>query len=286
VLEVEIRGEEERAEPLSRRLASAQRTTHQAARSVRNLFDAWPGIIERLKGAEFRLLLLDFDGTLVRLRRRPEDVRFSARGKKILRRLVGLKDFSATVVTGRGLESIETMVGVEGVRYVGLHGAARNGKSMAVSRAAQQAMARARKEAQSKLRELPGIWIEDKGLIFAVHYRGAAHESAEEAGCVLRRIVAPLRKNLRILNGDCVWEVLPREIQGKGAAVLELLAGLPDRTVAMYIGDDRTDEEAFAVLPGHITVKVGDGQNTSAGFYVRTPAEVLQLLSRFEKELR
>src|SRR5580700_5404507 len=77
VLEVEIRGEEERAEPLSRRLASAQRTTHQAARSVRNLFDAWPGIIERLKGAEFRLLLLDFDGTLVRLRRRPEDVRFS-----------------------------------------------------------------------------------------------------------------------------------------------------------------------------------------------------------------
>jgi hypothetical protein len=33
-------------------------------------------------------------------------------------------------------------------------------------------------------------------------------------------------------------------------------------------------------------VKVGEGQNTSAGFYVRTPAEVLELLSRFEKELR
>ena len=64
----------------------------RTTQNVRHLADAWPEVIARVRAAGHRLLLLDFDGTLVGLRRHPDDVRFSERGKKILRRLVGLEN--------------------------------------------------------------------------------------------------------------------------------------------------------------------------------------------------
>jgi trehalose-phosphatase len=79
--------------------------------------------------------------------------------------------------------------------------------------------------------------------------------------------------------------VLPREFPGKGVAVLELLARLPEKKIAIYFGDDETDEEAFSVLPGQITVNVGSGVNSHASFYVQSPSEVLQFLARLEKQL-
>ena len=232
-----------------------------------------------------RLLLLDFDGTLVGLRRHPDDVRFSERGRKILRQLVGHKNLTVAVVSGRELEKIQTLVGVEGIRYVGLHGAERAGETTVPSIAARQMVEAALKAAQADLAGLRGIEIEDKHLSFAVHYRGARQPATEAASRVVGDIVATSNDKLRILSGKKVWEVLPREFPGKGVAVLELLARLPEKKIAIYFGDDETDEEAFSVLPGQITVNVGSGVNSHASFYVQSPSEVLQFLARLEKEL-
>lgn len=254
-------------------------------RDVRNLAGAWPEVIARIRDAEHRLLLLDFDGTLVRLRRHPDDVRFSARGRKILERLASHKNLTIAVVSGRELEKIQNLVGVEGIRYVGLHGAERAGEATVPSIAARQMVEAALKAAQTGLAGLRGIEIEDKRLSFAVHYRGARPPAIEAASRVVADIVATSRDKLRILCGKKVWELLPREFPGKGCAVLELFARLPEKKVAIYFGDDETDEEAFSVLPGQITVSVGGGGNTHASFYVRSPADVLHFLSRLEKEL-
>ena len=229
--------------------------------------------------------LLDFDGTLVRLRRHPDDVRFSARGRKILERLASHKNLTIAVVSGRELEKIQNLVGVEGIRYVGLHGAERAGEATVPSIAARQMVEAALKAAQTGLAGLRGIEIEDKRLSFAVHYRGARPPAIEAASRVVADIVAMSSDKLRILCGKKVWELLPREFPGKGVAVLKLFAQLPEKKVAIYFGDDETDEEAFSVLPGQITVSVGGGGNTHASFYVRSPSDVLQFLSRLEKEL-
>ena len=61
----------------------------RSTQDLRRLRSAWPEVIARIREADQRLLLLDFDGTLVGLRRHPDDVRFSERGRKILRQLVG-----------------------------------------------------------------------------------------------------------------------------------------------------------------------------------------------------
>jgi trehalose 6-phosphate phosphatase len=257
----------------------------RTTQNVRHLADAWHEVIARVRDADHRLLLLDFDGTLVGLRRHPDDVRFSERGKKILRRLVGLENLTVAVVSGRELEQIQKLVGVEGIRYVGLHGAERLGETTVPSTAARQVIAAALKAAETGLAGLRGIEIENKHLSFAVHYRGARQSAVEAASRVVAEIVATANDKLRILCGKMVWEVLPREFPGKGVAVLELFASLPEKKIAIYFGDDETDEEAFAVLPGQITVNVGSGTNTHASFCVRGPSEVLHFLSRLEKEL-
>lgn len=253
--------------------------------NLRHLSSVWPAAIARIRDADHRLLLLDFDGTLVRLRRHPDDVRFSDRGRTILQRLVVHENLTVAVVSGRELAKIETLVGVEGIRYVGLHGAERAGETTVPSIAARQMVEAALKAAQTGLAALRGIEIEDKHLSFAVHYRGARQPATEAASRVVGDIVATSNDKLRILCGKKVWEVLPREFPGKGVAVLELFALLPEKKIAIYFGDDETDEEAFAVLPGQITVSVGSGVNSRAAFYVQSPSEVLQFLSRLEKEL-
>jgi trehalose-phosphatase len=249
------------------------------------LFQAWPEIITRWRSAESRVLLLDFDGTLAKLQPRPGDVLLTERAKRILKRLVVHKNLLVAVVSGRHLQTLETMVGVAGVHYIGLHGTEREGKSTVLSRTSQQSLLRAKRDALSKIEALPGVWIEEKGLSFAVHYRGARPGIVQTANLTVREILAPMRNALRILYGDNVWEVVPREVPGKGVAVRELLEGLPDKTVAMYFGDDETDEEAFAVLPSQITVRVGRAHGTRAHFYVRNPGEVLRFLFLLEKGL-
>jgi trehalose 6-phosphate phosphatase len=276
--------QEKRADPSSPAAPSAPRQ-RRAISDVRNLAGAWPEVIARIRDAEHRLLLLDFDGTLVRLRRHPDDVRFSARGRKILQRLAGHRNLTIAVVSGRELEKIQNLVGVEGIRYVGLHGAERAGETTVPSIAARQMVEAALKAAQTGLASLRGIEIEDKRLSFAVHYRGARPPAIESASRVVADIVASSGDKLRILCGKKVWELLPREFPGKGFAVLQLFARLPEKKIAIYFGDDETDEEAFSVLPGQITVNVGGGGNTHASFYVRSPSDVLNFLSRLEKEL-
>jgi trehalose-phosphatase len=276
--------QEKRADPSSPAVASAPRK-RRAISDVRNLAGAWPEVIARIRDAEHRLLLLDFDGTLVRLRRHPDDVRFSTRGRKILQRLAGHANLTIAVVSGRELEKIQSLVGVEGIRYVGLHGAERAGETTVPSIAARQMVEAALKTAQTGLAGLRGIEIEDKRLSFAVHYRGARPPAIETASRVVADIAAASNDKLRILCGKKVWELLPREFPGKGFAVLELFARLPEKKIAIYFGDDETDEEAFSVLPGQITVNVGGAGNTHASFYVRSPSDVLNFLSRLEKEL-
>jgi trehalose 6-phosphate phosphatase len=285
VSEETIKAEENCAEPALRRPPEGQRLLRETSRADRYLFDAWPEIVTRLRSAESRALLLDFDGTLVALRRRPGDVRFSERGKRLLKRLVLNKKFFVAVVSGRDLKGLETLVGVEGVHCVGLHGAEREGESVILSKTARQDLLRAKRDVRSKMQALPRVWIEEKGLSFAVHYRGARQATVQVANRTLRQILVPVQNTLRVLNGDKVWEVMPRELPGKGVAARNLLARLPEATVAMYFGDDDTDEEAFAVLPDQITVAVGRERTTRARFYLRSPAEVLQCLFRLEREL-
>lgn len=251
----------------------------------RYAFRAFREIASQMRKAETCVLLLDLDGTLVRLRRRPDDVRVSRRAKKILARLAALPNMTVAILSGRNARSLERLIDVKRLRYFGLHGGEETSKAPRISGEERKALTRAKRSARQGLAEFSGVDIEDKGYGFTVHYRGADQKAVREANQTLLAILAPLRHALYVLNGKKVWEVLPRRIPGKGSTMRKLLAASPSAALA-YIGDDEPDEPAFAALDGHVTIHVGQNEQTHARFYLRNPGEVLRFLEMLEKDLR
>jgi trehalose-phosphatase len=231
---------------------------------------------------------LDFDGTLVKLRNRPGDVTMPLGVRQVLERLVRNPNVLVAIVSGRKLEILRDLVGVEGIRYFGLHGGERDGAPAALSQESELALECAKHTARVQLGALPGIWIEDKGLTFSVHHRDAKAATSETARTALANFLSPWKSSLHVLQGSKVWEILPREIPGKHAAVQDVLTGLPASTVVVYAGDDGTDEPAFEALGNQITIRVGCTRDTEtrARYYLPAPADMLRFLTRLERELR
>ncbi|MGH7451424.1 MAG: trehalose-phosphatase, partial [bacterium] len=96
---------------------------------------------------------------------------------------------------------------------------------------------------------------------------------------VVRAAVTPRHRQWQLAAGKMVYEIKPRVDWHKGAALhwIKDRVGQP-KALAIYLGDDFTDEDAFAALPDGITVKVGHAEETLAKFHVANPAEVQQFL--------
>jgi trehalose 6-phosphate phosphatase len=254
-------------------------------RSPKGAFDAWPEISARLRAADRCAFFLDFDGTLVNIRSHPGKVQRSRRVERILKRLVAHPNCFVAIVSGRRVRDLRRLVRVDGLRYFGLHGAERGGKLVALRKATKLALGAAKRAAQRQLGGLSGVWIEDKGFSFCVHYRNAGTTVTRTAAAGLEKLLRPWAGLFYVLNGKRIWEVLPRELPGKAAAVQDALAELPFGTPAVYLGDDDTDETAFAVLTDQITIRVGKTPDTHARYWLPAPADVLRFLTRVEKEL-
>jgi trehalose 6-phosphate phosphatase len=254
-------------------------------RAPRHLFRAWGEITERICKAEVCTLLLDFDGTLVKIQRRPWEVRVPRRTKLILNRLAREPKLFVAIVSGRRRKDLQTRIGVEALHIIGLHGAEIEGRKAKISKDSRKILALAKRRARKQIASMRGMRIEDKGLSFAVHYRGAKASVARAAKSRLLEVIAPLQRYLKIFEGAMVWEVLPNGIQGKGAAARELLSEFPKGTPAIYIGDDKTDESAFCTLNDQITIRVGKSKETNAKYYLRNTGEVIAFLFRLEAQL-
>jgi trehalose 6-phosphate phosphatase len=253
-------------------------------RVPKHLFDGWAQVSERIRSAEHLALFLDFDGTLAPFRLRPEEVRLSDGTRRALQRLVRHPQLRVFVLSGRRRADVKDRVGVPGVCCYGLHGW--EGPTTGVPKLpASRLLREARRELGNRLSGLRGVWIEDKGPIFGVHVRGVAAGARRRAGDVVQDVMGRFEPGLGVLAGSEVWEVIPQELQGKGAKVRALLREMPAATLPIYLGDDATDETAFAVLRYGITVCVGVRRPTQARFDLRSPREVRTFLKDLESEL-
>jgi trehalose 6-phosphate phosphatase len=256
-----------------------------AAHSPQYLFHVWKEISQRIHSAKVLALLLDFDGTLVRIQRQPDKVRVPEKTKSLLTQLARHPKVFVAIVSGRRRLDIQMRIGISALHYVGLHGAEEEGRRTEVGKDVQRDLELAKSRARKEIGSMPGMRIEDKGLSFAVHYRGAKPAVARNARSRLLELIAPLRHALNMLTGAMVWEVLPIVIRGKGIASRDLLNQLPAGTAAIYIGDDGTDESAFRELRDQITIRVGKTKESNAQYYVRNPSEVIHFLLRLEREV-
>ncbi len=249
-----------------------------------HLFDCWSQVARHVRLAEHLVLWLDFDGTLVRLRRRPDEVWLDDSTRRVLRRLACHPRVTLCVISGRRRADVRRRVRVRGARYLGLHGWEQKG-GVRKPRLSQRPLQAARRLIEPRLRGLRSIWVENKKLSFVVHYRGASPGAVRRAEAVLGEELERFGSQLGQLAGKKIWEVLPREIEGKGSAVRSLLAHFPRAVLPIYVGDDTTDESAFAVLRRGLTVRVGAPRSTGARFFLRNSEEVMSFLEKLEAEI-
>lgn len=212
-------------------------------------------------------LFIDFDGTLVPIAERPDDVVVDA---DLLRLLAGLRACFGdhlTIVSGRSIAQIDAMIGstAADLSIVGSHGAEirRHGRLSQPPRAAGLDGATADMQAYAVLH--PGLIVEKKSLGVALHYRTAA-ELASEAQETVRAIGAG--HGLMVQPGKMMIE-LHGPGYDKGSAVAALMARPAFRDCRpVMIGDDLTDEPAFVLVEtiAGFGILIGQERETAASF--------------------
>jgi trehalose-phosphatase len=201
-----------------------------------------------------------------------------------LRRLARHPRLTVVVISGRTRRDLVKRVRVPGLQYLGLHGQER-GTRTPLAGPADKLLLHVWRALAGRLGRLPNIWLENKRLSFVIHHRGATAGTVQQARRILQDVLKPLKPALRVLPGKKVWEVLPAGAPGKGAAVADVMKGLPTGTLPIYLGDDTTDESAFAALRKGVTVHVGTLRGSKARYQLRNPAEVKTFLEKLEVEI-
>ncbi len=230
---------------------------------------------------------LDYDGTLAPIAPRPELALPLPSTAQTLGRLASAAATYVAVVSGRRLSDVRSLLDVPGVFYIGAHGAelrlpSGEERHATLSQDAQEALQEVRRQLATLLPSLRGVWLEDKTLALACHYRQADPPSVSRLDSAVTAIAQRLASEsapLELIHGHCVWEFRPRGIN-KGQAVLRLLQTVRPDALPLYAGDDRTDEDAFALLaPPALTIRVGcSTEPTRARLRVKRPEDLKAFL--------
>lgn len=225
-------------------------------------------------------LFLDVDGTLLEIAPRPDEVRVPAGLPDLLERRAGERGGALALVSGRALADIDALFRPWQGAAAGLHGLERRRADLSLDRAldpeAAGALDRLRPQFALLARRIRGLLVEDKGATIALHYRAVPERAAE----VIAAVESLRHPALREILGKMVIEFQPR-IRNKGAAVAAFLAEPPFiGRLPVYLGDDTTDEDAFAEINrrGGVSVLVGPARATAAMRRLPSVASVLDWL--------
>jgi trehalose 6-phosphate phosphatase len=250
---------------------------------MRHLFHSWSHVARRLRAGRPIALFLDFDGTLTPLRPRPEDVWLDEATRSTLTHLARSPRFRVWVVSGRRRADIRARVRVPGIRYLGLHGW-EGRASNCVPEETRRVVVCAKNWLGSLLLNTPGIWIEDKEMTFAIHYRSVSEKGVRKARQLLHGVLEAFEGLLHLVKGKKVWEVVPHEMEDKGAAVKQELSAIGREAVPVYIGDDRMDEPGFDACSSGVTVRVGRACRSKARYRLSSVAQVRRFLEDLGRE--
>ena len=255
---------------------------------TRALLPVAADVAARLAGTPL-VSMLDVDGTLAPIAPRPDDAAVPPDTRRLLAALATHLGVTVAFVSGRAAADVERLTGVRGAWIVGNHGfeiLRPDGTPLtdAALGSARGAIAAAVHEISEAVRSTPGVLIEDKHWTASVHFRLAAPSVAPSLRDIVRQ--AADRHGLRVMEGKKVLEIRPNRDVSKGTAALQLareILGERPGSV-LYIGDDATDEDAFASLraqmPSAVTARVthDDAARTAAEFELEDTRAVSEFL--------
>lgn len=245
-------------------------------------------VIYKFRQAKKKLVLLDYDGTLVNFSPDPEGTAPDERLLKILAQLGKEADTRVVIITGRRSESIDSFLGHLPLDMVAEHGAFLKASGSWTTRKGPDTpwMDEIKAILQKYVPLCPGSFIEVKKYTVTWHYRGSGEdEGRARSRELISELSGPGRGGkFRVIDGNKIVEATACDID-KGRAALELIReGQYD--IVLCIGDDRTDEDMFVALKeleNCFTIKVGPG-TTVAKNKLKDVAEVLHFLEQLLKD--
>lgn len=232
-----------------------------------------PRSLDDLRGAGPIALFLDFDGTLVNLAPTPDGICVTPGLVDGLTRLGSALAGRLALVSGRAIVDLERHLGPLALACAGSHGSDCRSAAGVPLGDPPGGLPDAALAAIRQFAGAQGFALEDKPHGAALHFR--ANPALEPLGLTFAQSLAQ-QHNLDVKRGKCVIELVGRGAN-KGAAVAAFMGKAPFAgAMPVFIGDDVTDEDGFAMASelGGFGVLVGDSRETNARFRLANVAAV------------
>ncbi len=227
-------------------------------------------------------LFLDYDGTLAEIVADPAKAFPFPGVPELLDNIADSKlPISIAIVSGRRIREVKRLLGTaSGILFSGVHGMEfedSEGRAVFTPAALECSRELAGVREWLKINVPPGrgFWVEDKDITLGLHYREADPGEARDLVDRFIEFVERAAPRLKVMHLKMLAEAMPRAAGDKGQTIVSLKARLLPSSVAVYFGDDTTDEDAFQALEANdVGVLVGAPRATLARYWVAGPEAV------------
>lgn len=255
--------------------------------------DMFEKIMNEANGKQI-VMFLDYDGTLSPIVNDPDRAFMSDEMRAAVREVA--KRFPTAIVTGRCRDKVYDFVRLAELYYAGSHGMEIQGPKELKQPGNGAVLFQAASDfipiinevhaiLSEKTRSTPGAKVEHNKFCLSVHFRCVDEKRWAELAEQVKDVLSDY-PGLRLTPGRKVLEIRPAIKWDKGKALEFLLGSLgfadADNVFPVYIGDDRSDEDAFKVLKernkglGILVSKAP--KETNASYTLREPSEVKSFL--------
>jgi trehalose 6-phosphate phosphatase len=226
--------------------------------------------------ADHCAIFLGFDGTLTNLERRPDQVVVDGGLLYLLDDLYVATAGATALISGRGIDDLDALLTPLRLPTAAIHGAHRRRADGSIEQCAIPATAlwQMRVSLRRRLRRREGLFLEDKGSAFTVHYRGAPSLSLMGLRDDLEVLACASRGVFQVTEGAEVFELRPRACD-KGAALECFMTEAPFAgRFPIYIGDDQTDVAGFEAVTRINGMAIAVGPLVAARWWLPDPVAV------------
>lgn len=218
------------------------------------------------------LVAFDYDGTLAPIVENRDASTMRPRTRILLERVAQL--YPCAIIANRTREDVTRRLdGITIKHIVGNHGIESAGSLEAFS----HDIATVFPSLIDALQSEQGVDLENKSHSIAIHYHRARRKVA--ARSTILAAIAKCAPMLRITPGKLVINIMPSAAPNKGDALVSLRK-TEQADIALYVGDDVTDEDVFQLdQPGRLLcIRVGHSRRSAAPWCLRDQREIDLLL--------
>lgn len=234
--------------------------------------------LEQIARTPVLLVASDYDGTIAPIVNDPMTAKPNREAIVALRTLASIPNTHVAVISGRALRDLADLSGLpEEIHLVGSHGSEFDRDFM---HTLDPALIELKRDLRSQLDVIasrrPGLFIEEKPASLAIHYRNANPDSEQDVIEAILKGPGSVGQ-VSVHHGKKVLELMLLPMH-KGDALARIRTRVGS-TGVLFMGDDRTDEDAFETLTGpDVGVKIGEGESM-AEFRIDDNRDVARMLA-------